>query len=293
MIRSMTGFGRCLVDSTHVTQQWEVKSVNGRHLDIKWYTPSSTRSLHTRWEKIVRQYAQRGRVELSLMLKYEESAVGASVFDAAGASVMLDALHHLAYKRKEIFTPDYNRLLAVPLLWNKGEEDVEEGLAKSLDEGLTLALKDWNEARSAEGQALAVDIHSRILRMEAWASLLEERAPSIKEERIQTVHERVQEILMRHDVSIDEGRFLQEVTVLADRSDVSEELTRLTTHLNRLRELLQEGKDAGRRLDFTLQECFREINTCGNKIPDVQLSRVVVDFKNELEKCREQVQNLE
>ena len=92
---------------------------------------------------------------------------------------------------------------------------------------------------------------------------------------------------------LDENRFLQEITILADRLDVTEELTRLHTHLARLHELLDAGKDAGRRLDFTLQECFREINTCGNKIPDVQLSRMVVDFKNELEKCREQVQNLE
>ena len=81
--------------------------------------------------------------------------------------------------------------------------------------------------------------------------------------------------------------------MLADGLNVSEELTPFNTHLARLHDLLQTGGDAGRRLDFTLQECFREINTCGNKLPDVQLSRMVVDFKNELEKCREQVQNLE
>lgn len=86
---------------------------------------------------------------------------------------------------------------------------------------------------------------------------------------------------------------MQEIVIYNDRLDVSEELTRLYTHLERLRQLLQDGTDAGRRLDFTLQECFREINTCGNKLPDAQLSRIIVDFKNELEKCREQVQNLE
>ena len=86
---------------------------------------------------------------------------------------------------------------------------------------------------------------------------------------------------------------MQEITILADKLDVSEEITRLKAHLERLRELLKSGQDAGRRLDFTMQECFREINTCGNKIQDAQLSRLVVDFKNELEKCREQVQNIE
>nr|BAD99033.1 hypothetical protein [Desulfovibrio vulgaris] [Nitratidesulfovibrio vulgaris str. 'Miyazaki F'] len=86
---------------------------------------------------------------------------------------------------------------------------------------------------------------------------------------------------------------LQEITLLADKLDVSEELTRLRAHLDRLRELMDQGGDAGKRLDFTLQECFREINTCGNKIQDAQISRLVVDFKSELEKYREQVQNIE
>ena len=92
---------------------------------------------------------------------------------------------------------------------------------------------------------------------------------------------------------LEESRFLQEMVVLSDKLDVSEELTRLHAHLERLRDLLEIGTDAGRRLDFTLQECFREIAACGNKIQDAQTSRLVVDFKNELEKCREQVQNLE
>jgi len=107
------------------------------------------------------------------------------------------------------------------------------------------------------------------------------------------VRERLNENLQTLNMELDESRFLQEVVILCDKLDVSEELTRLRTHLERLRELLDAGADAGRRLDFTLQECFREIATCGNKAQDVQLSRLVVDFKNELEKCREQVQNLE
>ena len=107
------------------------------------------------------------------------------------------------------------------------------------------------------------------------------------------LRERLSEALSAVSGELEEGRFLQEVVILADKLDVSEELTRLHAHLERLRALLDIGADAGRRLDFTLQECFREIATCGNKIQDAQTSRLVVDFKNELEKCREQVQNLE
>ena len=293
MLRSMTGFGRCLVEDAQFTQQWEIKSVNSRHLDLKWRLPVFVRSMEPRLEKVVRRFARRGRVDISLALQYAAGAAPTPNFDAAQAGAMLQSLHDLAAAREEEFIPDYNALLALSSLWGDAEEETDEDLSVRLEEGLSLALEDWNEARTREGRALATDMNSRILRMEEWTGIIEERAPSIKEERAAAVRERLSEILVLNGSELDESRFLQEVVILADKLDVTEELTRLRTHLERLRELLDAGKDAGRRLDFTLQECFREINTCGNKMPDVQLSRLVVDFKNELEKCREQVQNLE
>ncbi|QCC86010.1 YicC family protein [Desulfovibrio desulfuricans] len=293
MLRSMTGFGRCLVENDYTTQQWEVKSVNSRHLDLKWRLPLSVRSLEPRLEKVVRRYASRGRVDVSLVLQYAPGNVPAMRFDMVQAAAMIDNLQALASTRGESYVPDFNALLQIPSLWGDSGEELDEGMALCLEEGLALALEDWNEARSAEGRALATDMHSRILRMEEWTGLIAERAPNIKEERANALRERLSEALAQNGQELEEGRFLQEAVILADRLDVSEELTRLNTHLSRLHDLLQTGGDAGRRLDFTLQECFREINTCGNKLPDVQLSRMVVDFKNELEKCREQVQNLE
>ena len=293
MLRSMTGFGRCLVENDYTTQQWEVKSVNSRHLDLKWRLPLSIRSLEPRLEKVVRRYASRGRVDVSLVLQYAPGNTPAMRFDMVQAAAMLDNLQALADARGEAYVPDFNALLQIPSLWGDSGEELDEDTARCLEEGLALALEDWNEARSAEGRALATDMHSRILRMEEWTGLIGDRAPNIKEERANALRERLSEALSQNGQELEEGRFLQEAVILADRLDVSEELTRLNTHLARLHDLLQTGGDAGRRLDFTLQECFREINTCGNKLPDVQLSRMVVDFKNELEKCREQVQNLE
>lgn len=293
MLRSMTGFGRCLVEDAQFTQLWEIKSVNSRHLDLKWRLPVFVRGMEPRLEKVVRRFARRGRVDISLALQYATGAAPTPNFDAAQAGAMLQSLHDLAAARGEEFIPDYNALLALSSLWGDAGEETDEDLSARLEEGLSLALEDWNEARTREGRSLATDMNSRILRMEEWTGIIEERAPSIKEERAVAMRERLSEILVQHGSELDESRFLQEVVILADKLDVTEELTRLRTHLERLRELLDTGKDAGRRLDFTLQECFREINTCGNKMPDVQLSRLVVDFKNELEKCREQVQNLE
>lgn len=293
MVFSMTGFGRCLVENGGVTQQWEIKSVNSRHLDLKWRLPACARSLEPRLEKVVRRHASRGRVDISLILQFAPDCLPPLRFDAAAAVSMLDSLRELAAARGDAFAPDYNALLTLPALWGDTGEDTGEELVTQLEEGLELALQDWNEARGKEGHALAVDMQSRILRMEEWTGRIMERAPQIREERTAQMRERIGEALAAHALELEEGRFLQEITILADRLDVSEELTRLQTHLERLHELLDGGRDAGRRLDFTLQECFREINTCGNKLPDVQLSRMVVDFKNELEKCREQVQNLE
>ncbi len=293
MLRSMTGFGRCLVEDADIVQQWEVRSVNGKHLDIRWHLPSALRSLQARLEKTTRQFALRGRVDISLVLQYGAQAQRNVNFDAPQASAMLDALHALAAQRQESFVPDYNVFLPLQSLWGGAEDAQEEHLADRLEEGLCVALEDWNESRSAEGSSLALDLHARLLRMEAWADIIEERIPDIKEERMLLLRDRVSDILSQHDVELDEGRFLQEITLLGDKLDVSEEVTRLRTHFQRFSELLQQGKDVGRKLDFTLQECFREINTCGNKIPDVQLSRLVVDIKNELEKCREQAQNIE
>ncbi|CAK7057407.1 MAG: hypothetical protein DESF_02446 [Desulfovibrio sp.] len=293
MLRSMTGFGRCLVENTRTIQQWEVKSVNSRHLDLKWRLPLPVRSLEPRLEKVVRRFASRGRVDISLTLQYAPGEIPVARFDAGQANAMLDSLYSLAQARGDDFVPDYGALMQIPSLWNDSSDEMDEDVTTSLEEGLALALEDWNEARAAEGRALATDMHSRILRMEEWTGLIAERAPAIKEERANIMRERLGEALAQNGQELEEGRFLQEIVVLADRLDVSEELTRLSTHLERLHDLLQAGRDAGRRLDFTLQECFREINTCGNKLPDVQLSRLVVDFKNELEKCREQVQNLE
>jgi uncharacterized protein (TIGR00255 family) len=289
----MTGFGRCITEDEKFLQQWEIRSVNSRHLDLKWRLPMVARSLETRLEKTVRRFAQRGRVEISLSLKRVSNAQATADFDAQQAAAMLDELAGFARSRGDGFHADYNALLGLSALWGDDSSETDEELRARLEEGLDTALRDWNEARAHEGRALATDLHSRILRMEEWLARIEERAPAVKEERGQQLRERLHESLQSLKAELDESRFLQELVILCDKLDVSEELTRLRTHLDRLRELLDAGADVGRRLDFTLQECFREISTCGNKAQDVQLSRLVVDFKNELEKCREQVQNLE
>ena len=287
----MTGFGRCQLDDADMVQTWEIRSVNSRFLDLKWKLPPQARNMEARFEKIVRRFASRGRVEISLNLQ-RQSAARAS-FDAEQANAMLDAIKAFASSRGDIFNVNYMALMNQSALWTSAQDEDDEALFNALSEGLETALADWNESREVEAQALAADLETRFSRMAAWVSAIEERAPEIKAARFEQVRERLATMLADMGSDLDENRFLQEMVIMADKLDVSEELTRLHSHLVRLASLMESGEDAGRKLDFTLQESFREINTCGNKIQDQHVSRIVVDCKNELEKCREQVQNLE
>jgi len=294
MLRSMTGFGRCVIEDDEGTQIWEVRSVNGRHLDIKWRLPNHVRYLESRLERVLKRVAMRGRVDISLTLQSSEKTQGIVHFDAPQAAAMLDTLRKFAEQQGTTFTPNFMELAQIDRLWcAPPQEEQTDTLAVRLEEGLAMALEDWNEARETEALVLGRDMVERCMRLEEWVQGIEERAPGIKEERFSVLRDRLQVALAEHGMELDDTRFLQEMVILADKLDISEELTRLSAHFERFRELLAQGSDAGRRLDFTLQECFREIATCGNKIQDAQLSRLIVDCKNELEKCREQVQNLE
>ena len=290
-LRSMTGFGRSQLDDADMVQTWEVRSVNSRFLDLKWKLPPQARNMEARFEKIVRRFASRGRVEISLNLQ-RQNAVRAS-FDAEQANAMLDAIKAFASSRGDIFNVNYMALMNQSALWTSAQDEDDEALFNALADGLEAALADWNDSREVEAQALAADLETRFSRMAAWVSAIEERAPEIKAARFEQVRERLASMLAEMGSDLDENRFLQEMVIMADKLDVSEEITRLQSHLVRLASLMESGEDAGRKLDFTLQESFREINTCGNKIQDQHVSRIVVDCKNELEKCREQVQNLE
>ena len=293
MLKSMTGFGRSLLEDAGVSQAWEVRSVNGRNLDIKWRLPLSVRGLEPIWERLVRAHASRGRLDISLNLSINREDVQPVRLNHALAEEMLAEIASFAEAVNESFTPDLNRLISISALWEDQGLEPGDEISGLLEQGLVAALDDWNESRVREAKALETDITSRILRMQEWVSHIEARAPEIKQERFNLLHERIDQILEKHRLELEEGRFLQEIAVLADKLDVSEELTRLNSHLELLRDLLEQGSDAGRRMDFTVQECFREITTCGNKIQDTQVQHMVVDFKNELEKCREQIQNLE
>ena len=294
MPKSMTGYGRNEVNADGWTHVWEIRSVNGRFLDVKWRIPGFLRSLEAEWEKAVREAGSRGRVDVSLNLEIIRADIMGVSFNATQADAMLEQMQAFAAVRGHVFEPDYNRLLGMSALWRDTGSEPDPGLAASLTDGLRAALRDWNGSRAVEGEAMKRDIMERISTLRGYAEAIRARVPVVLEERKQGLRDRIAKILESMKVGdYSEDRMLQEVATLTDRIDVSEELTRMDAHLERLEQTLDGGGEIGKKLDFLVQETFREINTCGNKAQDTEASRLVVDFKAELEKCREQVQNIE
>jgi len=289
----MTGFGRSEIDEDGWSQSWEIRSVNHRHLDSRWRLPVNVRALEAIFEKILRAHAERGRVEVHLNLSlYRRDLIGTSL-NLPLAEAMLEQIESVAKSRGDTFSPDFMRLMSMPHLWEEGAGEPDPELAQSLAKGLEQALESWNRARQSEGLALQKDLSTRLASMRGWLQELMDRIPQVKREKAEALETRIKNVIEEYAVELDDARLIQEIAVLSDRLDVSEELVRLSSHLEQLSTVLEQEGGIGKRLDFILQECFREINTCGNKAQDTQVSRLVVDFKAELEKCREQVQNIE
>lgn len=301
MIRSMTGFGRFSSDpaphkaneASHPLRTWEIKSVNSRHLDLKWRLPHMLSCVESEFERVVKSEAHRGRVEVSLHMANGKADGQGPQFNQALAKAMIADLAQFARSQNLEYTPDLNRLAGLSMLWDEQRTELDPELVEQLALELALTLRVWNESRRIEGKALAADLNKRLIRMTEWLALIEDKTPEIKEAKCAALEERIRASLERLKLETDRDRVMQEAAVLCDRLDVTEEITRLKTHLNLLGRLLEQGGEAGKRLDFILQECFREINTLGNKAGDAQVSQLVVEFKAELEKCREQAQNIE
>ena len=293
MPKSMTGYGKSRLESEAFTQVWEVRAVNSRFLDLKWRLPLFLRPSETALERVVREAVARGRLEIHLEFSPKRVDMWKATLNTGLAGAMLDELTAFAASRNVAFTPDLGRMLGISHLWQEDAVDPDPDLFATLTEGLRQALIDFNDARSREGRNLADDLLPRLGRLGPWQAAIKAGAPAIVAERTEQLVARITALLEKVGVEPTQERLLQETAILADKLDVSEEMTRLTGHLARLEGLLREGGEIGKKLDFLIQEAFREINTCGNKAQNLDISRLVVDFKAELEKCREQVQNLE
>ena len=291
MVKSMTGYGRAREMRNGRDITVEVRSVNNRYLDCTVKMPRAYIFAEDRMKARVQQAISRGKVDVFV-------TIDASAADAAVVAVneplargYYDALTRLKtmFDLSGDITPEVLAKFPDVLAVTKAEEDVE-AMAADICTVLDDALAAYNAMRAVEGEKLAADVAGRITTIEAVVGKVEERSPQTVAAYRQRLEAKMQEVLQ--STTIDESRILTEAAIFADKIAVDEETVRLRSHIAQLQAMLVSGEPVGRKLDFLIQEVNRECNTIGSKCNDLTIAQDVVNMKAEVEKIREQVQNM-
>ena len=295
MVRSMTGYGRgekAYDDGVQVTV--EVRAVNNRYLDCTVKMPRAYIFAEDAMKSLVQSGVARGKVDVFVTITRSSGDDTVVTVNEALAKSYIDALYKLhelgGGKVKREYDPTDLARFPDVLTVEKREEDLDQ-MKERLLASLDLAIADFNSMREKEGERLAADILGRADTIERLLAEVEERSPQTVSDYRARLEAKMKEVLQ--NTQIDEARLLTEAAIFADKVAVDEETVRLHSHLGQLRELLAAGGAVGRKLDFLIQEFNRETNTIGSKCSDIEITRRVVDMKAEIEKIREQLQNLE
>jgi|CZCB01.1.fsa_nt_gi uncharacterized protein (TIGR00255 family) len=291
-IYSMTGYGRGQASRQDRVYAVEARSVNGRYLDIVCRVPRELAALEDLIRARVSDRIHRGRVEVTLSVEYPTGSSRNFILDEEVALQAFEAMKRLSRRLGIDETPSLRDLLTIPDVFRLEEPaDSAESAWPAVQVALDSALDELLEMRRLEGDRLRADLLHRIVETEQLISEIQLRSPQVLDDYRQRVAERAQ--ALSEGVKLDQGRLEAEVALFADRASIDEELVRLSSHIEALRGTLQSGGVAGRKLDFILQECNREANTIGSKASDYDIGRLVIEIKSQLEKLREQVQNIE
>jgi len=293
MIRSMTGYGRGEVASENAAFIVEMRSVNNRFLDIQVKTPRNLGMLEPRIKKTVQTSFGRGRIDVFVNRTGKEASPMRIAADFALAEQYLGILTEMKQRFSLPGDVDLASMQSFPDIIGREEltEDPEK-IWLMLTPALTQAAERLRSMREDEGAVLAQDMKDRLAAIEKMASLIRDRVPAAIEQARLRLTEAVARIMKEQP---DPARMVQEIAIIADRTDITEELIRLGSHITQFRRLLDlSGEESvGRKLDFLVQEMGREVNTVGSKALDADISMTVVNMKAELEKIREQAQNIE
>ncbi len=295
MIRSMTAYGRAKSESADLTLTVEIKSVNSRYFDCSVRMPRAYAYLEEKVKGYVQNHVvSRGKVEINITYESHVSDVGTIRVDETFVASYLDALHTLRDKfslKDDISVMQLARNPEV-FTYERTDENPEDAWARLLSV-LTDACNDYTAMRVREGEKTEIDIISRLETVAALADEVEQISKSDTVGYRDKLEARIRTILGDNNIVIDENRLLTECAVWADKIAIDEELVRLRSHFVAFRDICCEATPSGKKLDFLMQELNRETNTIGSKANNAEIARRVVNMKNELEKIREQVQNIE
>ena len=292
MLKSMTGFGTGRSRAGDEELSVEVRAVNHKHLEVKVRLPRELAALEAAVVKAVRSRCARGAVDVAVRRSASTVTGAVPTVDAAMARAWREALRTVARAAELADTPTASQIAGQPGVVRMEEPVTDLALAEgALERALTEALDALVAARVREGRALEADLSARLERVATLAAEVAALAPRTVETYRARLQERVADLLK--GAPVDEARLVQEVALFAERTDVAEEATRLQAHLAAFRSFLASSEPAGRKMDFLVQEMHREVNTTGSKSQSTDISTRIVELKAELERIREQVQNVE
>ena len=291
-IQSMTGYGRGEATLRERTITVEIRSVNNRYLDCSVKLPRMYVFAEDAIKSRVQGSISRGKVDVFVSIDNSKAEQVSITLNRPVADGYYQALCQLrdVYNLKDDISVSLLSRFSDVFLVEKAQEDLE-AVAEDICTVLDLALADFNAMRRREGARLAEDVLNRANTIDKLTSFVEERSPKTVAEYRARLEAKMKEVL--ENTQLDESRILTEAAIFADKVAVDEETVRLRSHLCQLRDMLETGGTIGRKLDFLIQEFNREANTIGSKCNDIELSRQVVELKGEIEKIREQVQNIE
>lgn len=292
MANSMTGFGRAnvLFDGRELTM--ELKSVNHRYLDLSFRMPRHISFIEDEIRRLLAERLTRGHVDVYITYRNTRNDARTAVFDASLLKAYIDAANQCAEQfglRNDLTATSALRLPDVMDVV-EAEED-REALIKLADDALEKACTELIEMRRVEGERLCADLLSRLDTVLDLRERIKDRAPLVVEDYRNKLTERIASVL--ESAEVDTARLATEIAIFADKANIDEELVRLASHVAAARELLENGNAVGRKMDFIVQEMNREFNTIGSKANDKDITALVIEGKAEIEKIREQVQNLE
>ncbi|QDT35573.1 YicC/YloC family endoribonuclease [Thalassoglobus polymorphus] len=293
MLLSMTGHGDASGQNERVSVTAEIRSVNNRHLKVSVRCQDAFLALESNIERLIRKNVARGTLTVSLRVRQLADQRAATI-DQLAVQQYWTQLTDIAAELKTDPPKDLSPLLSLPgILKDNYEKSVDEGDWPLFEEVILAALKQFQDFRIQEGESMGDELNSLSSKIEENLDAIEKIAPQVIVDYRDRLKNRVNELLQSTSVKVDDNDLLRETSLFADRCDITEEVTRLRSHLQQYRSLLDGNEAAGRKLEFLGQEMFREVNTIGSKANHIEIAHRVVDMKAAIEKMREMIQNIE
>lgn len=289
----MTGFGRGTASGDTFSVTIELKTVNNRFLDVALKLSGELQALETQIKRSITDRLSRGRVDVNI--QHDRTSEVTYELNRPMISGFLSAMKVMQDEFGLSGEPDLNVVARLPNVMLPKKEDIDDKFISGVEAALATALDDLEQMREKEGGMLKDELASRLNEIDKRLPAIVSESASIGEEYQQRLTKRITEMLAKSDtqIELDQARLAQEIAYIADRSDISEEIARLTTHIEHFRGIMNEEKEVGKRLDFLTQELNREANTITSKTNNMTVKENALQVKSEIEKIREQVQNVE